>query len=285
MKENNNAHLHGYVNGVRTNDFENGKKSFLIDLTTIEAYKDNAGESKRIYTNHKVNLVTDDAKLVKALEAVKADVENNFAHRGEEDFKPKTHTATVDGKLVARINQKDGNVYFNNLVVTTAEDFKLDAKLGEGEVRNFAEIKGNIVNVNMFEDDGFAIVRVGAKYYAPGESVNYKGETKPYTEMTTFLDTRINANRLPKTFDQLKNGELEVGDLISVRGQMHNNDYQDKNEVNQRKITIDLNKVELVAKKGQKKAEAEEKKEEKTEAKKAAPKQKKATARKKGVSM
>lgn len=281
MKKNNNAHLHGYINGILENDFD-GKKSFRIDLATIEVFKDNAGETQKKYSYHNVSLLTDDKKLIKGLQTAKKDIEANLANREDADFKPKVHTATVDGTLVTRKNTAaDGKVYYNNIVIADPETFQLDAKLGEKESRNRAEFKGNIASIDMH--DTFAVISVATHYFIPGEGENFKGEKKPYTEATSYAETRINANRLPKTFESLKNGEIAVGDLIEVRGQMHNNRFVDGKETSQNKIVVDLNKVELVAKKGQKKAEAEEKKE--APAKKTAAKPKKATPRKKGVTM
>lgn len=281
----NQVHLHGFLNEVR--EFEiNDKKSFKMDVATVENYKV-GDEPKKNYTYHRVGLITDDAKTIKAIRAAMKDIENNKEHAAEADFKPKVHTVSLDGSLVVRENEKDGKLYYNPEVVAEQESFKLDAKLAEGEVRNLAEFKGNIASIDINDEYKFAKINIALHYFVPGESENYKGEVKPYTENTSFAETRVNAKLLPKVFEDLSNGNLAVGDLISVRGQMHNNRYTDSKDTKQNKIVVDLKKVELIAKKGQKKAAAEEKTEKKAEVKKetkkAAPK--KAAPRKKGVTM
>ena len=285
MKKDNTAHINGYIDAIIDNAFE-GKKSFLVKVATIEKYKDAAGEWQNKKTRHTVSILSNDKKFNKAILDAQKDIQKNLENRENEEYKPKVHRISVDGQLVNRTNETaSGETYYNNMIVAQPEDVKLDAKLAEGEVCNFAEFKGNIAHIDL--KDEFGVIRVGTHYFIPGESTNFKGEVKPYTEATSYAELRVSANLMPKTFEALKNGELEVGDLVSVRGQMHNASFTDSKGVNQNKIVVDARKFDLVAKKGQKKTEAEEKTEKKAEAKKetkkAAPK--KATARKKGVTM
>lgn len=287
QKPNNSVHLHGYINDVRIIDFERGAKNFIVDMATLEAYKDNNDEMQRRYTYHKVSVVTSDKKFIKSLEEVKADLDANFENRDVEGYKNKNHTATVDGVFCSRKNEKDGVTYVNNLIVAQPDDFKVDTKLAEGESRNRAEFKGNIAKINTYDE--FAVITIATHYYAPtenGELVeNFRGEMKPYIEKVSYIDTRLNGNRRPGEFERIQNGDIAVGDLIEVRGQIHNNNYTDANGVNRYKMAVDLNKLTVVAKKGQKVAEAakEEKKAEKKAGKKVSSKA--APKRKKGVTM
>lgn len=285
QNQNNKVHIYGFINDVKVADTKTGAKAFFLDVTTRESWpkdkedKSKGNDSKSTY--HKVSLVTDDKKAIKQLEKVAKDIENNNANRETEGFKPKNHTASIDGTLVTRENtdEKTGVKYYNQLILTSVEGMALDTKQGEKESRNSAEFKGNIGDIDM--KDGFAIISIATHYYAPGEAENYKGETKPYHEETRYIRTKVNEKFPKKIFEALKNGEIEVGDLISVKGQMHNNNYKDKEGINRRNIIIDLRSVKLVAKKDQKEEAAKEEKAEK----KAAPAPKKATPKKKQVSM
>lgn len=284
QNQNNRVHIYGFINDIKVADTKSGAKAFFLDVATRESWPKDKEDKSKGYdsksTFHKVSLVTDDKKAIKQLEKIAKDIENNNANRETEGFKPKNHTASIDGTLVTRENTDDKGVkYYNPLILTSVEGMVLDTKLGEKESRNSAEFKGNIADIDM--KDGFAIVSIATHYFAPGEAENYKGETKPYHEETSYIRTRVSEKFPEKTFNALKNGELEVGDLISAKGQMHNNNYQDKEGVNRRNIIIDLRSVKLVAKKGQKEEAAKEEKAEK----KAAPAPKKATPKKKQVSM
>ena len=286
MKEKTNkVHVHGFINRVIANEMPEGKKSFFIDVATMEAYqkKQAEGTSKeyeRKYTFHTVNVITDDKKTIKALEGIAADLQANKDNMDVKDYKPKKHEASFDGSLVTRANEdkEKGVTYYNTLIMSSVDEMKLDAKLEKDEVRNMAYFKGNIADVNI--KDGFATLSIATHYYAPGESTNYKGEEKGYTEKTTYVNTRISGNFLSEEFEALKNGDIAKGDLITVKGRMHNNRYTDKDGVNRSAIVVDIRDINLVAKKGEKQAEAEkqEKKQEekpkKTAVKKATPKKK-----------
>ena len=296
-KNDNNVHLHGFVNDVRISTTEDGSRSFInVNLGTYEQYKNNAGEKERKNTFHTVNIATNDPAIVKQFKEVQAALANNQENRGVEGFEPKVFTATVDGTLVTRENEKDGVKYSNQMVVTNAENFKLGAKRQEGESMNTASFKGNIANVEMH--DGFALVSIATHYYAPGESEIHTGETKPYTEKTSFVKTRISESFKNEIFNDLKDGKIGVGDFVEARGQMHNNNYIDKNGVKRYGIVVDLNKLEVLAKKQSKEQTATAAKEQKAApaqketakkdvkkaaAPKAAPK--KATPNKKGIKM
>ena len=290
-KSDNNAHLHGFVNDVRINSAD-GKNYITAEMATYEQYKNNADEKERKTTYHKVSFVTTNEDTVKEFKKVQEALANNRENRDKEGFEPKTFMASVDGKLVTRENEKDGVKYYNQLIVANEEDFKLGAKRKKNEQGEFIEpmnsatFKGNIADIQMH--DGFAIIAIGTHYYVPGQSENFKGEVKDYTEKTSYVRTRIDEGYRPKTFEALKSGEIAVGDLIEARGQMHNNNYEDKNGISRRGIIVDPNWINVVAKK-QKQSEAEaekvEKKEEKKEEKKAAPAKKAKSNKKKGMTM
>lgn len=294
-KNNNNVHLHGFVNDVRIGAPEDGSKNYInVNLATYEQYKNNAGEKERKNTYHTVIIRTSDPAVVDQFKEVQAALANNQENRGVEGFEPKVFIASVDGSLVTKENEKDGVKYSNQMVVTNADDFKLGAKRQKDESMNTASFKGNIANVEMH--DGFAQVTIATHYYAPGESEIHTGETKPYTEKTTFVKTRISESFRNETFNDLKDGKIGVGDFVEARGQMHNNNYTDKNGVKRYGIVVDLNKLEVLAKKQNKEQtaakeekaapaqkEAAKKDVKKATAPKAAPK--KATPNKKGIKM
>lgn len=265
-KSDNKVHLHGFVNEVRINEAENGKHFIKVNLSTYEQYKDNAGEKQKKYTFHTVNVVTENPETIAAFKDARATLENNYENREKEGFEPKVILASVDGKLITKESERDGVKYVNQEIIANEEDFKLGAKRQEKESMNTAYFKGNIASIDMHDD--FANISIATRYYVPGESENYKGETKPYTEKTSFVRTRISENFRREAFNAIKNGEIEVGDLVETRGQMHNNNYTDKNGVKRYGIIVDLNRIEVVAKKQkQAEAKAETKTEKKAEAK------------------
>ena len=281
QKPTNQVHLHGFVNDVRINASEDGTKHFInVNLATYEQYKGNDGEKTRKNTYHTVNFATSDKAVVEKFEKVAEALSDNLANREVEGFEPQVFKASVDGVLITRESEKDGVKYYNQIVATNSDDFKLGAKRQEGESMNTASFKGNIANVEIHDD--FAIVSIATHYYAPGESQIHTGETKPYTEKTSFVRTRVYQNFKSKAFEALKSGELAKGDLIEVRGQMHNNKFTDGNGITRYGIIVDLNKVDLVAKKKVEQAVEEkpaekakaEKKETKKTNKKATPKPK-----------
>ena len=246
-KSDNNVHLHGFVNDVRINPSKDGNKTFInTELATYEQFTNNAGEKEKKWTKHTLNTVTSDPAIIKQFEEMRDALANNQENRGVEGFKPQTFTASVDGTLVTRENEKDGVKYSNELVVVNPEDFQLRRR-EEGESMNTASFKGNIAKVDMY--DGFALVTIGTHYYAPGESQIHTGETKPYTEKTSFVKTRVNESFRGQVYNDLKDGKIGVGDFIEARGQMHNNNFTDKNGVKRYGIVVDLNKLEVLAKK------------------------------------
>lgn len=265
-KETNAVHLHGFVNNVNEVEFEDGTSKFIIDMATQEIYTDNTGETKKKTSYHDVVLFTGDQEKKEAIRKVADDLKNNYDHKGEEGFKPVIHKASVDGKLVTKVNtvEVDGEKvdYYNNFVVTSDEQIKIDQPKAKDERQNIAEFEGNIANVIFSQDDRFAIVKIATHFYVPGESKNYKGVEKPYTEKTSYIETRLSANYRKTEFANLKDGKIAKGDLVKVRGMMHNAEYVDKNDIKRYKIVVDLNKIEIVAKK---KVEEKEKKAETAE--------------------
>lgn len=277
---NNNAHLYGYINGVRMNDFErDGKKMTAInlDVVTMETYKvDGNFQNKRTY--HDVVLFTDDQKLIKSLAAIATDVTANRENRDVEGFKPKTHTISVDGILVNKENSIKGSdkAYTTLQFVASEPSIDLDVKQADKEVRNRAELSGNIAKVNIYEEQGFATANLVHHYRPDGAE----------KEFETSIQIRVDGNRKfsKETYEALKKGEMGVGDFIRVGGQLHNNNYE--NEQGKRYgMALDVTSSELLHKKGEKQEVKAEKKPAKKAEEKAAKKAepKKATPRKKGV--
>jgi hypothetical protein len=291
-KRNNNVHLHGYMNEVKMYDLQDGKKSIFVEMATVEQYTNKEGKPEKKNTYHKVNLITDDKAVITKLDAIKTDLENNKKNKDTKGFKPKVHTATLDGKYITRKNTKDDKEYFNQLILTTADEFQIDAMQKKGEVRNAAEFKGNIAKIDIKEDKNFAVISIATHYYAPGNLTGEDGKPLPTVELkdeegnaftatrlTSFVEGRVSANRTQRNglYENLKTGKIAVGDLVTARGQIHNNNFVDKDGKNRYKMTIDFNKMEVALKKGEKTT-----KEAKAEVK---PAVKPATSRKKGVSM
>ncbi len=279
---NNNAHLYGYINGVRMNDFNRGDKKMTainLDVVTLETFKkDDSFQNKRTY--HDVVLFTDNKELIDKFAAVGADVTANRENKDVKGYSPKTHTISVDGVLVNKENTIKGSdqTYDTLQFMASEASIDLDVKQAEKEVRNRAEIVGNIAKVNVYEEKGFATATV-IHHYRPDD-----GEK----DFETSMQIRVDGGRKfsQKTYEALKNGELGVGDFIRVGGQLHNNNFE--NEKGKRYgMALDVTSSELLHKKAEKqeaKAEVKaEKKPAKKEAAKAAPK--KATSRKKGVQM
>lgn len=282
----NKVHLHGYINDIKSFDGKDGKKFFVMDVATLEAYKDNKGEMQRVYTYHNVNLNTDDKAVIKKLDKIAEDLKQNRENRDTEGYKPKIHTASIDGVIATRksTGAKNGVEYYNQVIITDADQIKLDAKKEEKEVRNSVELKGNIAKIDL--KDNFAIIQVATHYYAPGEQEGSRFEGKGYHEETNYVETRVSERFRPETFEKIKSGEIAVGDLVKMRGQMHNTEYKDeKNDTMRYKVVVDLRSAELVAKKGQKKAEAQEEAPKETKKAEKKPAVKKAASRKKGMTM
>lgn len=272
-KNNNNyVHLYGFINGIRMNEFDkDGKKMTAINLnvSTLETFKkDDQFVNRRTY--HDVSLFTDDKKTIKAFEAVSKNMEND---KGPQ-------TISLDGTLI----NKEGT---NDVRIIAKEDsIDLNAKQADKEVRNRAELVGNIAAVNVYEDKNFATVSL-IHHFRP------EGAEK---EFETTLQVRIDGDRKfsKDTYEALKNGELGVGDFVKIGGQLHNNNYI-KEEEKVYGVALDLTSAELLHKKGEKKAESVEVKAEAKPAKKAAakkaeapakkPETKKAVSRKKGLKM
>ena len=247
-KENNQVHLNGYIKSIKETAFED-----KVFLNVIVGTSETIPEKDPKYTSHMVK-ITADSDLAEKLRNLKEG--KNFI--------------SLDGRLMA--NEKDGKRFF--YVSALPDSVKLNEGMQKGESRNTVTIEGNIASLDIYKDKEFATMSVAMNYYIPGE-----GEEK-YKQVANFLPVRISGKRLPETFKQLVDGSLAVGDKISVRGQMHNDDYVKEDETKVYAIKIDANKVELVAKK--KAAQAEAPKEEAKEAKKA---EKKAEPKKKSKGM
>lgn len=232
--ENNVAHVYGYVNDVKVIESKGKTPLFAMKVVTEEFYGDH--EVKRTF--HNVNLSTADKALVKQLKGISKDLQSENAS---------AHTISCDGILAIRQNEKDGVTYRNAIIVADADSVKLDSPKEKNEVRNFAELKGNISALEM--RDNFATLTVAEHFFVPGESVNAKGETLPYKRETTFIKAIISKERFPEAFKMLEDGTIQKGSLVSVRGQMHNNDFEDGKGVKRYEIQLDLTKLTPIVKK------------------------------------
>ena len=272
---NNNAHLHGYVNGVRMNDMENGRTAINLDVVTLETYKTQDGSFKNNRTYHDVVLFTEDKDIIAKFGAIAADVQANRENKDVKDFKPTVHTISCDGIVVNRENTIRGTEekYNSPQILLRDGSFKLDVKQEDKEVRNRVELVGNIASVKVYEDKGFAVATV-INHYRP------EGSEK---EFSTSLQVRADADRKfsKPMYEALKDGKLEVGDFIRVGGQMHNNNY----EVEAGKrfgMALDVTTHEVLKKKADKAVKVETAKA-KTETKKAAPKKATSNRKKNGM--
>lgn len=219
-KYNNNVHLHGYINDVRMNSIDKDRTAINLDIATKETYKGTDGEFHNINTYHDGVLFTGNKELVKKFEAIAADLAANRENRDNAEYKVKSHTVSLDGILVNRQNTIQGtDQKYDTLQVQIKESsLQLDAKQAEKEVRNRAEIVGNIASINLHEDKGFAVVTV-MNHYRP------EGSEK---EFGTTLQVRVDAERKfsKPMYEAIQKGEMGVGDFIRVGGQLHNNNYQ-----------------------------------------------------------
>ena len=296
------AHLHGFLNKVRVNPtFEDGNTAIDLRVTTYESFKKD-GENNRRYTDHDVRFITSDENKVKEYQALQKSLDDYDALRksGKKDIeRPDPHKITIDGHLVVNnYTREDGTKVYTNRIIADEKDVLLDAKRqvidDKKEPMNSISIAGNIASIKMF--DNFAIMSVALHYAVPkgskgGREVNFvnaDGKEVSYTEMTNYVNTRINENRHKEEFAALKNGELEVGDKIAIKGQMHENDYSNEEKKSENYgIVIDIASLSLIRKKSEKQElETETKVETKAETKvKAKEDKKEKKARTRGKSL
>lgn len=279
QKDMNKVHLNGVIIDVKM--FNLGKLTkAIVKVSTAESFKNAEGEAQKKYSYNSVRLVTDNEKLISSLKDIADDIEERKKNAENPDFEATYHTVAVDGALVVSKNEgKDGKTYYNPEIAVKEENFHLNKKLEENESRNRGEFQGNVVKIDFpSKEHDFAIVRIATHYSYPLKdgktTTDYKGKETSYKEETSFIETRINKSRLPETYEKLENGDIKVGDKISVRGQLHNNNYT-SNETYRSEILVDLNKVDLIFSATQKEEKAEEKKEEKKTEKKATSRKKK----------
>lgn len=251
MKEkkhyNNNQHLYGFLNGVRMNDAGEGRTAINMQVVTLENYKKD-GQSVTNRTYHDAVLFTGNKELIKKFEGIAADLEAN-----KDAEKKTTHTVSLDGIL----KSKDRDLQ----VIVREDSLAVDTKQAENEVRNRAELSGNIASVTLHEEQNFASVLV-VNHFRPKDSDK---------EFETTVNINVSGDRKfsKETYEALKKGEMGVGDFIRVSGQMHNNNYT-KGETKVYGMVLDANSTELLYKKGEKVAEKAEQKVEKKPEKKPA---------------
>lgn len=282
------AHIWGFINEANVTKLEDGKSAINMKVATYESFEKD-GKKERRYTNHDVRLVTKNEETVKSFEAIAKDIEANKANKDNKEYKIVAHTISLDGHL--RQNNfpgEDGNMVYSYRITTDDANIKLDTKRGENESMNSIEVKGNIAKINVFEKS--AIIDVATHYIAPGFLNDNEGKPlgfqfekdgRKLTQIPTFIQTRINENRLPEVFAQIKNGELAVGDLIRTKGQMHE-PTKDGNRLAGIIIDVAPKTFNLVAKKAENKEQAVEQKAEPAKKAAAAKKPAKKAEAKKG---
>lgn len=287
---NNNVHIFGYINDVRMNEMENGKTAINLDVVSLEQYKDKDDKFQTRRTYHDVAIFTEDKKLIEQFQGIGADVEKNRENRSVEGYKPETHTVSMDGILVNKSNKLgDTDKTYRTLQILGNEaSLDIDVKQDEKEVRNRAELVGNIANIQLYEDKKFAVATLIHHYRPEGSEKEYE----------TSVDVRINGDRRysKDLYEKIVAGELGKGDFVRMGGQLHNNRFENEDGVRYG-VSIDLTSFEMLKKKQDKAVKEEnkvevkeEKKPAKATSKKASPKKKeekpaatKATSRKKGL--
>lgn len=281
---NNNIHLYGYINSVSMKESEvevklpdgasekKTRTAINLNVSTLEQYQKD-GKLVNDRTFHDVVLFTFDPETVKAFQ----EVDKNIQSKEE---KKREQTISLSGTMV---NKKGGNEI---RIIAKEDSIDLNAKQADKEVRNRAELVGNIAAVNVYEDKNFATVSL-IHHFRPEDAEK---------ELETTLQVRIDGDRKfsKDTYEALKYGQLGVGDFVKVGGQLHNNNYM-KDEKKVYSTALDLTSAEVLHRKGEKKAESVEVKAEAKPAKKAAakkaeapakkPETKKAVSRKKGLKM
>ena len=252
-KSNNKAHVYGFINGVRINPLEGGRTAINLDVCSLEQYKDKDGESQTHRTYHRVSVFTDDKKAIAAYKKIAKDVDANAANRGVEGYEPKPHAVSLDGIMIGEA----GNIQ----IVALPENVKLDAKQEKDEVRNSAVLSGNIASVTVHEDQKFAVVTLMHHYRPEG------GEEK-----VTTIDIRINGERKPSAaaYQAAVEGKLKKGDFVRMGGQLHNNNFENKEGDKVYRVVMDLTSFDMLKEKEAKKEEVA--KTEKKATKKAASK-------------
>ena len=259
---NNNAHVFGFINGVRMNDAGNGRTAINLDVASQENFKvDDKKQTRNTY--HDIVLFTSDKNVIESFKKIAGDLENNAKNKDVKDFKRATHTISVDGILMNRNDSVQ--------ILTKEDGFKLDTPLAEKEVRNRADIVGNVGSLTVHEEKNFATASLIHHYRPEGSEKDFE----------TSINIRVDGDRKfsKETYEKMKSGEIGVGDFIRVGGQLHNNNYE--NEKGKRySMALDVTSSSMIRKKG---AAQEQKAEPKATTKKAAAEKpaKKATSRKK----
>lgn len=270
---NNEAHLYGFINGIRMKEFADGNTAIDLRVSTSESFKKDEEYVKK-YTNHDVRLVTKNADLIKQFSGFKEDIEK----KGEEKV---PHRISLDGHLTQSNYEKDDVKVYGYRVIADEDSIKLDVSKEKEEVMNTIGVKGNISNIQKFENS--AIINIATHHYGPAGLKNDKGELynqisysgkdgKEVTlsELPVFVQARVNGNRMKEVFDDIVAGKIDKGDLIRLRGQMHENDSKnEEKKTESRGIIIDAASFTLIAKKAQKVEEKAEVQKEVKPAKKA----------------
>ena len=280
----NEAQVYGYVNGVRIKELENGKSIVNVQIRSAQSYP--LKENGEIKTNekgktefgqrsdfHKVVFVTGDDALLDTMREIRTDLEAKAA--GEKEVK--NHTMFATGVLVAKDDAH---------IAAKEDSVSFDKELEQGLSRNSINLVGNISNINIYEEQGFATASIATHFFAPS------GGDKKYEEKTSYIPVVFNAKALPDSWKAIKNGDIAVGDLVTVKGMMRNNNYTDTKENKKYEMRVDANTFKILERSKKnaanqaeaQKAEVKQAEAPKAESKKAESK-KAATKKTKGVTM
>jgi len=251
-------------------------------------------------TFHSVSLILgkDDKALLDELKVISDNCTENTENYDKENkcwvegytFHPMVEVS-IDGKLAAynavakghdgkpiMVKDKDGKeaelTTEKNYIICPVEGLKLNAALDKEnkESRNRAELTGTVAKkelVNAKTKDGKEVnayyLRLANRYFAPGSYDKDGKKGKGYHEATSFFDVRINERKAPEgktsLFEQLAAEDgIQVGDLITVSGRLHNNDFEKEIEgkkVYYNRMILEASTIGLISKKGEKKAAEE----------------------------
>ncbi len=313
------SHLHGDVTKINIYEMNNGSSRVIMNVRTIRFYEKD-GVKNYPATNHTVTVNTSDENFLKEARGIEERLEarkKGFENKSQKiedcpkvsldavpvlrnnpafiQLKDNQPILTEEGKLKFVQEGKDAGklldskgeqiVFRNSEYVAKPETVKFDQELQKDEVRNKTILKGNIRSIQKHEDHDFMTLFIDTHYLAPNP--NAKEGEKPYKEMTSEHIVKLNKDRskgMEKAYNDIMNGDIAVGDLITVQGPKYQTDYPVKGYFNGKEYTFSRFELytsasslqlEMRSKKnlqaGEKEA-PESKKEQKADAKKATSK-------------
>lgn len=288
LKGNNKCHEHGYLNKVQMTQMEGGKVRINFLVVTSEKYKgkDDRFVDDRSY--HESVIFTDKQDVVDEFERAQAVIEKNNGLTDKKGMEP--ICISINGRCENNIfTGKDGKERQNTRIRVKDTEYEISNKLqkAEGETMNRIELQGNLGKVEE-KVPGFLVMSIAVDKFIPRENEPGKYDK---AEEPDWFTIRMNDNKFThKTFEELKNGTIKPGDLVTVAGQKHNDNYEFKNEQGQTEkrysTKIDINTLQVNYSKKVKTEEAEAQAQTQPEPAKKAEQPKKAVSNKKrGVSL